>query len=100
VPGPEAISHRREKILYRNLPALRPAVGLPATSDPALFDVAKGMRDMVDGARVERTDQADNHGEARHPRTIRDKLGGGIVDRLLLLCGVTNDDTLPAIYHE
>jgi hypothetical protein len=99
VPGPEAISHRRESILYRDIPALRPAVDLPTMIDPALIDVARGVHGMVTEARVG-PDHADNHREARCPRTIQEKLGEAIVDRLLLVCGVTNDDALPALYHE
>jgi hypothetical protein len=93
VPGPEAISHRHETILYRDLPTLRPAVG-------ALIDVARGMRDMVADAQDDHHDRADNRAEARHTRTIREKMGDAIIDRLLLLCGVTNDDALPDLYHE
>jgi hypothetical protein len=33
-------------VLYRDLPALRPSLG-SATSDPALLDVARGVREMV-----------------------------------------------------
>jgi hypothetical protein len=100
VRRPEAISHRRDTILYRDLPALRPAVSHPTSSDPALLDVARGMRDMVAQARAERTTRSDNLEEARRPRTIHEKLGEAIVDRLLLLCGVTSDDALPALCHE
>jgi hypothetical protein len=46
-PGPMAINHRREHVLYWDLPALRPSALLPTASDPALLGVAKGMRDMV-----------------------------------------------------
>jgi hypothetical protein len=100
VPGLEAISHLRETILYRDLPALRPAVRRPTTSDPALLDVARGMRDMVAEARAERTARSDNREEAYCPCTIREKLGESIVDRLILLCGITNDDALPALDHK
>jgi hypothetical protein len=100
IPGLEAISHRRETIIYRDLPALHPAVSRPTSSDPALLDVARGMRDMVAEAHDERTARFDNWEEARRHRTIREKLGEAIVDRHLLLCGVSNDDALPALYHE
>jgi hypothetical protein len=100
VPGPEAINHHRETILYRDIPALRPAVGLPTTSDPAMLDVARGVRSMVAEARAERTDRANDREEACCPRTIQENLGEAIIDRLLLLCGVTNYDALPALYRE
>jgi hypothetical protein len=51
-------------------------------------------------AHDERTARFDNWEEARRHRTIREKLGEAIVDRHLLLCGVSNDDALPALYHE
>jgi hypothetical protein len=58
------------------------------------------MRDMVADARAERTARYNNREEALFPCTICEKLGEAIVDRLLLLCGVTNNDALPALYHE
>jgi hypothetical protein len=51
-------------------------------------------------ARAERTDRAKNREEACRPCTIQEKLVEVIVDRLLLLCGITNDNDLPALYHE
>jgi hypothetical protein len=99
VPGTSAISHRREHVLYRDLPALRPSLG-SATSDPALLDVARGVREMVTEARAERNDRADSRALARLPRSVRERLGDSIVDRLLLLCRADDDDDLPALYHE
>jgi hypothetical protein len=61
------------------------------------------MRDMVAEARAEHHDRMDTHQEYRHPRdphTIHEKMGNTIVDQLMLLCGVTNDNALPAVYHE
>jgi hypothetical protein len=100
VPGPMAMSYRREHVLYRDLPALRPGSVLPAVSDPALVDVARGMRDMVVEARAERRDRLDHREKDRRARTIREKLGDAITDRLLLLCQAPADEELPPVYHQ
>jgi hypothetical protein len=99
MPGPAVVSHRRTHILYRDLPGLLPSA-LAAASDPALLDVARGVRDMVAESRADRDDRAFSRETARRPRTVRERLGDGIVDRLLLMCRVDNDEALPAAYHE
>jgi hypothetical protein len=52
LPGPVAINYRREHILYQDLPSLCPNTKRPVASDPALVDVARGIRDMVEESRV------------------------------------------------
>jgi hypothetical protein len=99
VPDTSAISHRREHVLYRDLPALRPSLG-GATSDPALLDVARGVWEMVTEARAERNDRANSRALARLPRSVRERLGDAIVDLLLLLWCDDDDEDLPALYHE
>jgi hypothetical protein len=47
VPSPAVVSHRRQHVLYRDLPALVPSNATNASSDPALVEVARGMRAMV-----------------------------------------------------
>jgi hypothetical protein len=61
VPGPMVTSYRREHVLYRDLPGLRPGSTAPTMSDPALVDV-----DMVAEAeaRSEWIDRLDNREEA------------------------------------
>jgi hypothetical protein len=86
VPGPMATSYRREHVLYRDLPGLRPGSTVSTTSDPALVVVSRGMLYMVAEARAEWNDQLDNREEARRSCTMHEKLGGTITDRLLLLC--------------
>jgi hypothetical protein len=45
-PGPVAINYRCAQILYRDLPCLFPSPGpQPTTINPALIDVARGMRE-------------------------------------------------------
>jgi hypothetical protein len=37
---------------------------------------------------------------ARRPRTVRERLGEALTDRILLLCRLPNNEDLPPIYHE
>jgi hypothetical protein len=61
--------------VYRDLPALIPVTTRSPASDPALLDVARGMRDMVIEAHLDRNDRNDAREVARRPRTMRDRLG-------------------------
>jgi hypothetical protein len=100
-PGPVAIINRRTQALYRDLPCLRPSAGPPSSpSDPALVDVAWGMRDMVIEARSERNARLDTREENRRPKSVREKMGDTITDRLLLLCRASCDEELPRLYQE
>jgi hypothetical protein len=100
-PGPVAINYRRTQVLYRDLPGLRPSAGSPcSTSDPALIDVARGMRDMVMEARAERNARLDNREESRRPKSVREKMGDTITDQLLLLCRASCDEELLRLYQE
>jgi hypothetical protein len=79
-PVPVSINYRRAHVLHRDLPFLC------TSCDPALVDVARGMRDMVAEARAKRNDRLDNREESRRPKSVREKMGDTITDRLLLLC--------------
>jgi hypothetical protein len=85
VPGPNATSYRREHVLYRDLPGLRPGTIFSAASNPTQVDLSRGMRDMVAEARAERHDHLHHREEAQRSRTVREELGDAITDRLLLL---------------
>jgi hypothetical protein len=100
VPSPAVVSHHRQHLLYRDLPALLPQLSGKAVSDPALLDVARGMQYMVAEARLDRNDRTDAREMARRPRTVRERLGGALTDRILLLCRSPNNEDLPPIYHE
>jgi hypothetical protein len=100
VPSPAVVSHRRQHVLYRDLPALVPAKATTASSDQALVEVARGMRDMVAEARLDRNNRSDAREVARLPRTARDRMGDALPDRVLLMCRVNNDDDLLQVYHE
>jgi hypothetical protein len=93
-------SYRRAHILYCDLPGLRPGSVIPTASDPALVDVDHWMRDIVVEARAKRNDHLNNHEEARLSRTVREKLGDMITDRIMLFCQALDDDDLPRLYHE
>jgi hypothetical protein len=95
-----AINHRREHVLYRDLPALRPSALFTAASDPALIDMARGMHDMVAEARADRNDRADHQDASRRPKTRRKKMGDCITDRILVLCRAISDEDLSPLYHE
>jgi hypothetical protein len=100
-PGPVAINYRHTQVLYRDLPGLRPSAGSPSnTSDPALIDVARGMRCMVVEARAKRNTRLENREESRRPKYVREKMGDTIMDRLLLLCRASCDEKLPQLYQE
>jgi hypothetical protein len=96
--GPLSINYRRTHILYRDFPYLCPSSGPQSnSSDPALIDVARGMRDMVADARTERNYRLDNREESRRPKSIREKMGDTITDRLLLLCRASCDKEVPRL---
>jgi hypothetical protein len=70
VPSPAVVNYRRDQLLYRDLPALMPVTTPSPASDPALLDVARGMRDMVIEARLDRNDRNNAREVARRPQTV------------------------------
>jgi hypothetical protein len=84
IPSPVAISFRRQSIMYRDLPGLRPAMS-SGPGDPAMLDIARSVRDFVLDASTDRTDRAVAREESRRPRTVRERMSEAITDRLLLL---------------
>jgi hypothetical protein len=100
VPSPAVVSHRRQHLLYLDLPALLPQLSGKTSSDPALLDVARGVQDMVAEARLDRNDRTDAREMARRPQTVRERLGEALTDRILLICRLPNDEDFPPIYHE
>jgi hypothetical protein len=100
-PEPVSINYRRTHVLYHDFPCLCPSSGpLSSSSDPALVGVARGMRDMIAEARAERNDRLENREESRRPKSVREKMGDTIKDRLLLLCRASYDEELPRLYQE
>jgi hypothetical protein len=58
------------------------------------------MRDMVAEARADHKDHADNCDESRRPKTVREKMGDTITDRLILRYCSTCDEELHQLYQE
>jgi hypothetical protein len=46
IPSPAVISFRRQSIMYRDLPGLRPAMS-SGPGDPAMLDIARSVRDFL-----------------------------------------------------
>jgi hypothetical protein len=70
VPSPAVVNYRRDQLLYRDLPALMPVTSPSPASDPAMLDVARGMRDIVIEASLDRNDRNDDWEVARRPRNV------------------------------
>jgi hypothetical protein len=66
IPGPAVFSHHREHILYLDLPGLLPST-MTTDSDPALLDVARGVRDMVAESRADRDHRKKLRGGSSAP---------------------------------
>jgi hypothetical protein len=98
VPSPAVISSRREEVLYRDLPGLKH--GPSNAGDPYLRDVARAVGDLAVEARSDRDDRQDRRAILDLPKSVRDKFGDRLTDRLLLLCRVKDDELLPLLYHE
>jgi hypothetical protein len=65
-----------------------------------MWPVARDMRDMVNEDRAERHDRLGSHDEARHPKSVQEKMGEMITDRLPLLCRANSDEELPLLYSK
>jgi hypothetical protein len=100
VLSPAVVNYHRDQLLYPDLPALMPVTTPSPASDPALLDVARGMRDMVFEARLDPNDRNNAREVARRSRTVQERMGESLTDRLFLLCRAPNDDELPPLYHE
>jgi hypothetical protein len=72
---------------------------MTTANDPVLLDVARGVGDMVYESRVDRNDWANSREVTRRPRTVRERLGEVIGDRLLLPCRVDTNEALRPTYH-
>jgi hypothetical protein len=84
IPSPAAIIFRRQSIMYRDLPGLRPTTTY-GPGDPAMLNIARSVRDFVSYASTDRTDRALAREESRRPKTVRERMSDAITDRLLLL---------------
>jgi hypothetical protein len=64
------------------------------------MDMARGVCDMVVKVRADRNDRAESRALAGLPRSVRERLGKAIVDRLLLCCRSDVDEDLSEVYHD
>ena len=93
----DVMQDRRENLLYRHLPSLRPAAGRP--SDPALVGMMTTMVEMK-AAAVDNLDDLRLAREQAHaPKTVTEKWPNHI-DRLLKLCNCDDPDDLPNYWQE
>lgn len=97
--SPIVANHRRNNILYKQLPDITPRATLRA-SDPAVTRVADGLDNLVSDMRRDRVDQEQRRTEAAAPKTVRTRYGEEEADLLLRLTHQSDDDDLPRLYHE
>jgi hypothetical protein len=96
---PIVANHRRNNILYKQLPSLMPKAAV-RTSDPSVTWVADGLDNLVADMRMDRVSQEQRRTEAAAPKTVRERYGEEEADLLLRLTHQTDDDDLPRLYHE
>jgi hypothetical protein len=68
-PSPSVISHRREHVLYQQLPGLRPNAA--TAGDPALVGIASSMNNIASAMHHDLVVRETRHAEAKQPSTLR-----------------------------
>lgn len=98
----DVLSERREKILYQQLPALRPTppAQAPSTGDPHMAALIAQMALLNDAHRIDRVDRQAVWDKATLPKTVRDKFQDYTTQKLLHLTDCYRDEDLPSIYIE
>lgn len=101
----DVLSERREKVLYHQLPALRPtgappAAGGAAPNDPHMAALIAQMAVLNDSNRIDRIDRQAVRDKASLPKTVRDKFQDYTTQKLLHLTDSYRDEDLPGIYRE
>ena len=99
VGDPQVLSDRRQRVLYVHLPSLKPTAP-SSQATPQFTAIVAELSQLNDHARRERADKQAARDEADKPKTVRERFGDYVVDKLLRLCDVQDDDDLPKIYHE
>jgi hypothetical protein len=99
VPSPAVISFHHNSILYRDLPGLQPASS-QSGSDPTMLDIARSVCDFLSKASLDHMDRVEVSNDAQRPKAVRTRMSDVIVDRILLLCQVSDGDDFLPIYHE
>jgi hypothetical protein len=95
---PAVINERRETVLYRLLPDLRPRAG-PQLPDALADNLGAGLTNIAAEMHADRQAREYRAGEARRPKTFRERYGDRITDHLLLLTNVLDDELLPPFYQ-
>jgi hypothetical protein len=95
-PIPAVVNHRREHVLYRQLPGLRMTAA--TTGDPALVGIAASMNNIASAMHHDLDVREKRYAEAKKPPTLREKHGDRAADMLLLLTRSADDDNLPDYY--
>ena len=98
----DVISDRRRRVLYQHLPALMPAANATNNSGvaPHMDALVSQLSQLNDHARLDRVARQQATADAAKPKSIRDKFGDYVTDRLLKLTDSAIDDDLPKVYHE
>lgn len=108
----DVLHERRERVLYQQLPALRPpyqqpgaaqgaAMGAGAGLDPFMASLVAQVAQMNDHARVDREDRRIHREQAALPKTVRERFQDYTTDKLLaLLTDGLEDMDLPRLYQE
>jgi hypothetical protein len=96
---PAVINERRETVLYRLLPDVRPRTG-PKLPDALADNLGAGLANIVAEMHADRQAREYRAGEARRLKTFRERYGDRITDQLLLLASVPDDELLPPFYQE
>jgi hypothetical protein len=95
-PSPAVISHRREHVLYRQFPGIRPTS--TTAGDPALVGIASSMNNIASDMHHDLAARETRYADARKPSTLHEKHGDRTVDMLLLLTRSADDDNMPEYY--
>jgi hypothetical protein len=93
------INERRDTVLYRLLPDLRPHTG-PKLPDALANNLGAGLTNIAAEIHADRQAREYRAGEARRPKTFRERYGDLVTDQLLLLTNVLDDEFLPPFYQE
>lgn len=110
------LAEQRERVLYRQLPALRPSTGGGTTRggrgalphpppssnnmDPFMAALITQIVQLNDNSRTDREDCQEAREQAARPKTVRERFQGYITDKLLILTDSLTDDDLPSVYHK
>jgi hypothetical protein len=96
---PAVVSYRREHVLYRLLPDLRPA-NLGRLPDSFAESLSDGLTNIATEMHADRRSRETRAVESTRPKTFRDRYGDRIADAILLFTAVSDDDLLPPFYQE